>query len=527
MVDVYTVITIGIILIATLENVWPLIAGYTQTPRGFVFLGTIHHPADYFYYLSQFAQGSYRFITSVNLFSGEQAAPTFVGWNNVLAGRIFHVFGFSPLTAYHVSVILFTALLFLAGYLLLSAMMPKRPATLALFLFALFHAFPVLRDGQRSYGDYWNNFAVPRVRLGGVPHQLLLTTASFFMVYFFIVWIQRKNRSWHVLAGLGVSSLILASLQPVLWVLVTGIAGLSLCIHTVITTKRITSIVRAGTPMRLWLTVFISGLPPLFYLNRLFSALPFSQLRLWEAHAQTALTPEHVLTATGPILLIALFSLPHFITRPSFASLFTGIFSVVSFFLFLSPIPQLIGISHVRFMSALTILCISGIAAHGITSLWQSRTRMARMTGILIVAGTIALLIPNHFKTLELSTRFDPNNAYYYLTDTDYEFLKAASSIGNPEDTFLVAWPYNSMFPAIAGRRTFHGHPLLTIDSAQKDALASRALGGSMTSSELRQFLKDSHISYVLTVTDNRAFSTVSFLTRVTASKNLVVYRVL
>lgn len=518
---------IGIILIATLENIWPFIAGYYKTPPGYVFLGTIHHPADYFYYLSQFAQGSYRILTTINLFSGEQSAPTFVGWSNVLIGRFFHIFGFSPFVAYHVSVLVFSVLLFTAGYLLLSAMMPKRPATLALFLFALFHAFPILRDGERSYGDYWNNFAVPRVRFGGVPHQLLLTAASFFMVYCFIIWIQRKHHAWYVLAGLGVSSLILASLQPVLWILAVGITGLSVCVHAVVTTKRVTSILRAVPPIRMWLTVLISGALPLFYLNWLFTVLPFSQLKTWEAHAQTSLTPEHILTATGPILLIALFSLPHFITRPSFAALFTVLFSAASFILFLSPVPQSLGISHVRFMSALTVLCISGIAASGITFLWQSRSRMARIFGILIVVGTTALLIPNHIKTLELSTAFDPDNAYYYLRSTDYAFLKDAGAIGTPEDTFLVAWPYNSMFPAITGRRSFHGHPLLTIDSAQKDALAARALGGSMTLSELRQFLSDNRISYVLTTMDNQAFYTAPFLTRVTASKNLVVYRVL
>ncbi len=519
-------VIVSIIVLATAENYLPFIIGLMQTPDQYVFLGTVHHPADYFYYLSQFAQGSYRFITTVNLFSGEQATPTFVGWSNVLIGRFFHIFGLSPFVAYHVSVLLLTALLFIAGYQLFSTMMPKRPATLALFLFALFHAFPVLRDGLPSYGDYWNNFAVPRVRFGGVPHQLLLTAASFFMVYCFNIWIQRKHHTWNILAGLGISSLILASLQPILWVLIVGVVGLSVCIHTVITTKQVTFVLRAVPPVRMWLTILISGALPLLYLNRLFSALPFSQLRAWEAHAQTSLTPEHILTATGPVLLIALFSLPHFITRPSFVALFTALFSVVSFSLFLSPLPQYLAISHVRFMSALTVLCISSIAAKGIMSLWQSRNRVARTAGILIFAGTAALLIPNHFKTLELSTRFDPNNAYYYLTNTDYAFLKEAGLIGTLEDTFLVAWPYNSMFPAITGRRSYNGHPLITVNSPEKDRLAAAILNGSMSAEATHTFFLENHITYLIVPADNTYIANLLYLTRKLASNSLVLYTV-
>ncbi len=134
-----------IIALATLENVWPLITGLLKAPPGYVFLGTVHYPADYFYYLSQFAQGSQRWLTTMNLFSAESVSPTLVGWSNVLIGRIFHLFGLSPFVAYHTSVVILTIIVLASGYRLAERITgDKRIATLALYLFTLFHAYGVL-----------------------------------------------------------------------------------------------------------------------------------------------------------------------------------------------------------------------------------------------------------------------------------------------------------------------------------------------------------------------------------------------
>ena len=521
-----------VIILATLENIWPLIAGLLKTPPGYVFLGTVHHPADYFYYLSQFAQGGYRWITTINLFTSEPVAPSFMGWSNVLIGRIFYSVGISPLIAYHTSVFLFTVLLLVIAYTLtFSVLRSKFSATIALYLFTLFHAFPILRDGKPSYGDYWNNFAVPRARFGGVPHQLLLNIASFVMVYCIIQWIQYKKYSGKTLISLGVSSLILASLQPVLWVLITAAAGIAiLCKHWLKSSDRPAS---GNTQKFLFHRVIMllavlmsSGLPPVLYLTRLFTTLPFSQLKLWEAGAQNALTPEHFLSSTGPVFLIALFSLPLFASHLSFAKIFVILFSLFSLLLFLSPVPVALGLSQARFISTLTILCLSVIASSGLMHLLNAKGTITRMSGTLLIVGISWLLIPNHFKTLQLSGSFDPGNAYYYLPAADYEFLQKSGRIGKPDDTFLITWPYNVMFPAITGRRTYHGHPLLTIASQEKDTHAAAFLNGSLSAEAVRALLADNHITYVIAAADNPSPASHSFLTRIAASKALVLYQV-
>lgn len=497
-----------LIFLATLENLWPLIVGFQGTPEGYVFLGTVHHPPDYFYYLSQFAQGGYRWVTTVDLFTSEQIPATFVGWSNVLTGRIFQLFGLSPFVAYHTSVAILTVLLFVFAYKLTRS-------TLALYLFALFHAFPILRDGKPSYGDYWNNFAVPRVRFGGVPHQLLLNTASMALVYFLIECIQNKQKTGKTLIGLGISSLILASLQPVLWALITAISVVTaLC-------KPVSR--HTGLP---FLIMLVCGLPPVLYLTRLFITLPFSQLKLWEAGAQNAFTPEHFLTSTGPVFLIALFSLPLFASHLSFAKIFVILFSLLSLLLFLSPVPIALGLSQARFISTLTILCLSVVASSGLMHLINAKGNIMRIIGALLIVGISWLLIPNHFKTLRLVSQFNPGNAYYYLPAAEYEFLQRSGRIGTPEDTFLVTWPYNEMFPAITGKRTYYGHPLLTIRQEEKAARAVSLFTGTLTPAEMAAFLTENHITYIITTADNPRFASLSFLIRVAASKTLILYQV-
>src|SRR5512145_3344795 len=92
----------AVIILGTIENIWPIIAGFAATPKGYIFLGTVHHPGDYFYYLSQFTQGVSGLLQTQNLYTSERIPLTFVGWFNVLVGHLFSVIGFSSISTYHI-----------------------------------------------------------------------------------------------------------------------------------------------------------------------------------------------------------------------------------------------------------------------------------------------------------------------------------------------------------------------------------------------------------------------------------------
>ena len=512
-----TAILIVLVAIGTLENLWPLFIGYQETPQGYIFLGTVHHPGDYFYYLSQIAQGASRTITSVDLYTSESLQPSFVGWSNVLIGKIFSLFHVSPIIAYHTSVAILTVMVFVATYMLCKTLFSSKGyAVFSLYLFMLFHAFPLLRDGLPSYGDYWNNFAVPRVRIGAVPHQLLIAITSILLVRSMFLRMH-ADTSKKTLVGIICFSVILGSLQPVLWTIIAGVLILS----------------RIMTPKRQRMSVDVRGLLaigagaiPVVYLSILFRSLPFSQLRLWEAAQQTILTPEHFLSATGPLFLVALVSIPLVLKPPTTQRIFLILFTSISIGMLISPLPSYMHISHVRFMSTLTILLLSIMAAIGLQPLITAQNHILKLVTYLGIAALSVYLLPNHQKTIELISTFHPTNLYEYVPTKDYVFFRSIAAVGGQNDTFLVATPYNELFPALSGKRSYNGHHLLTINAAQKDAEASAFFGGVMDAPAMRTFLKKHGISWVISTVHQPVVEHFPWASVRAKTDNLVLYAI-
>lgn len=531
-----------IILLATLENFWPIIAGYMATPKGDVFLGTVHHPEDFFYYLSQFAQGATRWLTTKNLYTSENIPPTFVGWSNVLLGHLFSAIGVPPIGAYIISIFILSVLLLTAAYYLSLVVLKSRTkATIALYLFAIYHAFPILDNKTLAYSDYWNNYAVPRVRLGGVPHQILIGLLSI-LIMSGIIAVQKitgRKRTVLRLFGLSIASFALASLQPVLWVIITITSGLSALIYGSIKRLNIKQLSIFCLPI---FFVCIGGIIPALYLSHLFTTLPFIQLKLWEAVQHNDLAPVGFFLSIGPIFLIAILSLPSYLSKISFTTLLIFLFSLFSFALFLSPIQSYVGITHVRFMSTLVILCIAIVAADGIhtfSTIFMPKifprpsVNPASPAGgrelftVFLVCFLTLILLPSHIASMTQAAKFNPNDAYQYLSTSDYEFLRAAGTYSqNERDLYLIIWPYNVVFPALTGRQSFNGHSLLTIRAAEKDQLASHIFDGSLTTEAIQQFISDYHIRYIIAYTWTAKLSQIPILTRLSSTQSLILYAV-
>ena len=93
------IVAISILLSVILVSV-NYLSGLLATPPNAVYLGTVHWPGDYFYYLSQFAQGRYSWFYSYDLYTGDFPFKTLVGWVNVFLGRIFFLVGLTIVLKY-------------------------------------------------------------------------------------------------------------------------------------------------------------------------------------------------------------------------------------------------------------------------------------------------------------------------------------------------------------------------------------------------------------------------------------------
>ncbi|MBI5019617.1 hypothetical protein HZB58_05095 [Candidatus Gottesmanbacteria bacterium] len=342
------------------------------------------------------------------------------------------------------------------------------------------------------------------------------------MVYFALNGLHKNPRRL-ALGGLALTSLVLASLQPVLWALIAGSFLLALLSYQGINSKKILSAIKSALPV--FGTLLISGLPPVIYLIRLLDTLPFSQLKAWEAAQQTALTPEHFLTATGPIFLVAVFAAPLIIIHRKITTNFTVIITTLSLFLFLSPIPQLMHISHVRFVSALTILGLSVIAAYGITSLFTIRRLWAKITAISILIFLSAIMLPNHIKTIRLAGVFTPTNTLQYIGESDFALLMRAKALSRPGEIFLVTPWLETQFPGITGRTVFYGHPLLTMHAEAK-AKERAAFFSSGNPAAMRAFADTHRISWIITDVSPQKPAPEPWIKLIQRSNNLILYQV-
>ena len=434
---------------------------------------------------------TYFWFQTLDLYTAESVPPSFVGWVNALLGTIFHSLGFSSIGAYHASVLLLTIIVFVAVYKLSKSI-------LALYLFAIFHIFP--------YHDYWNNTAVPAVRLGGVPHQLLVAMTSILIFY----WTVHPKKA---LPNLFLASFILASLQPVLWAFMTAVSGISAITFGLIKRMNVKQLGIFCLPV---VFMIIGGIIPALYLSNLFTTLPFTQLKAWESVQNTPYTLLQFFLASGPVLLIAIVSLPSYLSKLSFTTLLNFLFPLFSIALFLSPVPGLFGFTHVRFMSTLAIACLSIIAAYGISKIKK------RVLSIAIIGILTLILLPSHVRSIQLGGTFHPSDAFQFLSKSDYAFLQTPDV--NPNSVFLLIWPYNVVFPGLTGKRSYNGHPLLTINAAQKDAASQQFFDGSLSDQAMRKLLTDSHITHVVGYTWTPKLSSLLFLTTAYTKGSLVLY---
>lgn len=503
-------LVVGIVVLGTVNNIFPIYLGYKVTPPGQVYLGTIHHPDDYFYYLSQFTQGRDSWFLGRDLYTSDFPHKTIVGWVNVVMGRIGYSLGLTGIQTYHTSVIVLTTGFLISIYFLFRQSINKYKhkaivSALALLLFVTSNSFsfPQRQNGQLVWNqiDYWFNFGTPGQRLGGVPHHLLMHIIMALLLLLLINYVQKGIRGGKLVlftALTGMLSFTLASIQPLHWVTIGFISAVVFVHQLWIHRKRIRFNIILFS---IWPSFVIaaSGVLPAYMLKQLFSSPPYSQLPAWEFVNSVMATPMIFLLGLGPVAFIAISSLLLLRKRlfevESFV-LFS--YTVMSICLFFSPISSLVKLQNVRFLSSLTVAGIAFAAAYGLVVMADRLGRKGVvLSGVLIIV-TILLTVPSHHARLVAAQKTGVGNAYIYVDRLVIEAMEEARRISTSDDIFAVMWPYHLSFPAITGRTIYYGHPLLTVNSEEKGKLNYHFFSNIVSVSEQEEFLRSSNISYVI-----------------------------
>jgi len=169
--------------------------------------------------------------------------------------------------------------------------------------------------------------------------------------------------------------------------------------------------------------------------------------------------------------------------------------------LFFSPISEIGKITNVRFLSAITVLGESAIAADLLLNIpiANFKKRLLVIWGIVLIL--IVWLVPVGVEQFKEHANLNINDPYTYVSPLVIQAFTEAQKRTNDRDIVLVTWPYDQAFPALTGRRGFMGHVHLTIDPDRKNQEAYYFFDAKEDDAAMHKFLTDNGITYVLEFT--------------------------
>ncbi len=463
---------IVIVLLTSLYALGKYLVGVSHTPPGSVFLGTVHYPTDYFIYLSEYAWGRHSWFFNRVLQSTEAPGDNLIRWVNVFCGHIFSLFGLNQITAYQISVVLFTvSIIYLSYTLLVKILKSRHEALYGLFVYLTANAFPGWDGSNLSTFDFWYNQGNPLNRLINVPHHLLGQIALLALVY---IWISKKKNLLSFVVAI-ICGMILAGVNGVHLLFAAGIMSVS----------------RLSLPV---LFSLIGAAPILLSVRHTLSIPPLSNMIIWETNNQMILTPWRLFLGYGPILLSLLPATIMYLKKPDRFRIFSLLFTWISLLLFLSPIPKLLHLGNVRFLIPFTHILLSIMV---IDILRRIKIQTIKTIIVSVYIGVSALsLYATGTKIYALYQ--NPANPFYYLPKPVYSLFAYSGNISKPDDVFLLGWPYNAIFPGISGSQSYFSEVLLVKDPVETGKLAEIFFSDESPIPERIQFLNQFGITYII-----------------------------
>ena len=518
-----TIIVTSLILLAVFGIELQYIVNSLATPKGLVYLGTVHWPSDYFYYLSQFVQGKQNFLSSTMLYTPEKLKPVLTGWQNVLSGKILMGLGFDVILAYQVAVAIYLGLFIYIAYNLIKEIFPdsrgKRMLALVFFITST-SMFRILRDGggwQFSYWTHWYNLGSALSRFSPTPHHLLAYSLGTFILLMCIKWVKNGFRNKY-LAFLSIAGFLLASINPVAW----GLTTLSILTAGAIYVVK----ERRWNYLLLGFLLIIAGIMPAVYTRTVFNTSVYKLSSAWESVQQLKITPLWLCYNSGLVVVLALFGVWSYWKKTTFSKILLFIFLSWAVFFYISGVPERIKISNARFWPSQVYIAWAVLGAEGViftANLFRKFYKIALIILLLIYTATI---VPTYYVQYKELLTPKLKNSYYYLSSDTYQAILQSGKISSPEDVFLVVWPINESFPALTARKTLFGYELFTLDYPEKMREGFAIIDGKYTQDELKKTLNIYRIKYLFMYSWNNYFRQFTFLREVYKNPEITIYEV-
>lgn len=170
--------------------------------------------------------------------------------------------------------------------------------------------------------------------------------------------------------------------------------------------------------------------------------------------------------------------------------------------MFLTTIPQIIGISNVRIIFPALYPFMAAIAVNGIILISKKLAKIvpAPVTINIIMLFFVLLSLPTLFWEIQqkIQSQDDTTNQTLYLSLPIYDMFSSLRIIGQSNDVVLANpnTHMDTLLPALSGHTTYSGHMLLTIRSEEKKLFAQQFF--SLNKPNALDWLKENNIRYIL-----------------------------
>lgn len=504
------VIILSVVLAIT--NSIGFFLGLLQQPADSVFLGTVHYWEDYFFYLNHFLQGKEGAWLVANRYTNEITPDSHLYWTNLLMGKMGGFIGLPPILIYNLSLILLAFTAITLSYLILSRIVFPKNNRMAFFAFLVtwFGASLINRvksnEGPMIYWPYqiWKTPHFAFDRLGGAPHQIVITILFYGTLLSVIYAFQSKKNSarikWNCLAI--VFGIMLASIQPVQAGMLAGSICFALSLQSVLnrTFPKKTDLVIVSS-----LTLAV-GLV-MIYMTKLLSTEPHIQTKIWEAAQQSATTWPFLFLSLGPVMVIL--AALGILSRDKHLSLFdaVGIAMVVGgYFLFMFTfITSALDIANVRVLFPVSHIFWGVFAGYGAeliirrlsNSGWSIQKSYFAIVGIFLLS-----VLPTIFWEISKKTEFlkNRNDLMVYMPKSTLEAFETMLNKKPYSDTILAnsTTHFDTLVPAFSGHTTYSGHILATTRNSEKQAESAAFFNRTWTANQGLSWLTEKNIRYIL-----------------------------
>ncbi len=470
-------ISIGVAVLNQLH----VIIQWIYNPHDHYFTGIAHSFADYFLYVGAMAQGAGgRWIFADHLFTNEPMAPTWYYWFYVTLGHLGNLIGLSPFATYNVSLLLLVVALCLVWYYVAKTIYPTNRLLRLITWVIILTTTNFSWDGK-PLGQFWFSPSPVWSRLGGVPYHVFQSIIFVLLA----IAISKKSRTVPPLSFL---------------------AGISNPVQTLL-------IVLAS---RNFPAAFFGGLGAWMTNEEFARQAVFTAARSWELVQAVPNTIPVLILSMGPILFFVPFGLRRVVKTHDATAMLLITWGLLSFALFLSPIPKLLQLSPVRFLHPVPYAATLAIlGSEGVFHLKKKS---------LFLALYLVFIIPAI--SAQFVGRITPAQNPQLLMDTIYNhvprpIVEALAWLKKQNQAVVLtdpAIPIEVLVPVFTGRPSFSGHPIHTLYPDVKENFRQDFFAGRMSEVRQKQFLTEHRIGYIVSSRELPAF------TRVFSNDTVTIY---